>query len=121
MYLHNLLFLCTYAQNFLLQADLYVNTCGSDLVLKNGAMARSFLKAGGQALQDECNGYISQNGQISVGGVVLTKPGAIPCQGIIHTVGKEYNGKESEDVSFQLTQNKVLRYRSIISSFLHVW
>ena len=90
----------TYAQTFLLQADLYVNTCGSDLVLKNGAVARSFLKAGGQALQDECNAYVSQNGQIPVGGVVLTKSGAIQCLGIIHTVGTEYTGKNSEDVSF---------------------
>ena len=82
---------------FLSQADLYVNTCGSDLVLKNGAVTRSFLKAGGQALQDECNAYISQNGQIPVGGVVLTKPGAIPCLGIIHTVGTEYTGKKAEE------------------------
>lgn len=105
MHLHNHYCLCScclakYAEIFLLQADLYVNTCGSDLVLKNGAVARSFLKAGGQALQDECNAYISQHGQIPVGGVILTKPGAIPCLGIIHTVGREYTGKKSEDVSF---------------------
>ena len=42
---------------FMLQADLYVNTVGSDLVLKNGAVVYSFLKAGGQALQDECDAY----------------------------------------------------------------
>ena len=86
-------------ETFLLQADLYVNTVGADLVLKNGAMARSFLKAGGQALQDECDAYINQYGQVPVGGVVVTKPGAIPCLGIIHTVGTEYSGKNSEDVS----------------------
>lgn len=78
---------------------MYVNSVGSDLVLKNGAVALSFLKAGGQALQDECDAYISQHGQVPTAGVVITKPGAIPCLGIIHTVGVEYGGKQSEDVS----------------------
>ena len=85
---------------FTLQADLYVNTVGSNLVLKNGAVAYSFLKAGGQALQDECDAYIRQHGQVPVAGTVIAKPGVIPCLGIIHTVGTEYTGKQSEDVSF---------------------
>jgi len=70
--------------------------------LKNGAVSRSFLKAGGQALQDECNAYIAQHGQVPIAGAVVTKPGAIPCLGIIHTVGAEYKGKQSEDVSYTM-------------------
>lgn len=73
---------------------------GSDLMLNNSGVAQSFLKAGGQALQDECDAYVRQHGQVPVAGAVVTKPGAIPCLGIIHTVGTEYTGKQSEDVSF---------------------
>ena len=69
-------------------------------MLNNKGVAQSFFKAGGQALQDECNAYISQQGQVRIPGTVVTKPGAIPCLGIIHTVGREYTGKQSEDVSF---------------------
>jgi len=72
-------------------------------VLSNGAVSRSFLKAGGKALQKECRSYISQYGNVPVGSIVFTKPGAIPnCQGIIHTVGTEYDGKHSEGVSFNI-------------------
>ena len=60
-------------------------------MLKNGAVSCAFLKAGGQALQDECNDYVASHGCLPVGGVVGTKPGAIPCMGIIHTVGSTYN------------------------------
>ena len=79
-----------------------MNTVGTDLVLKNGAVSRAFLKAGGQALQDECNDYVASRGNLPVAGVVLTKPGAIPCKGIIHTVGSTYsdvNKKLSEEVN----------------------
>ena len=78
-----------------------MNTVGTDLVLKNGAVSRAFLKAGGQALQDECNNYVASHGCLSVGGVVVTKPGAIPCKHIIHTVGSTYNTsneKQSKEV-----------------------
>ena len=69
-------------------------------MLNNSGVAQSFLKAGGQALQDECDAYVRQHGQVPVAGEVVTKPGAIPCLGIIQTVGTEYTGKQSEDVSF---------------------
>lgn len=67
-------------------------------MLSNGAVSRSFLKASGESLQKECKSYVRQHGNVPVGSVVLTKPGAIPCQGIIHTVGTEYDGKHSEEV-----------------------
>lgn len=90
-----------------LQADVYVNSVGTNLVLNNGAVSRSFLNAGGQALQDECDHYISQHGCVPVGSVIVTKPGAIRCQGIIHTVGTTYDGKHSEGVSYYTCVNKM--------------
>ena len=87
---------------------MYVNTVGSDLMQNNSGVAQSFLKAGGQALQDECEVYVRQHGQVPVAGAVVTKPGAIPCLGIIHTVGTEYTGKQSEDVSFCQYSKKII-------------
>ena len=68
-----------------------MNTVSNDLVLSNGAVSRSILRAGGPVLQDECNQYISSNGKPQIGGVVVTGPGNIPCKHIIHTVGAKYN------------------------------
>ena len=81
---------------------------GSDLMLNNSGVALSFLKAGGQALQDECDAYVRQHGQVPVAGAVVTKPGAIPCLGIIHTVGTEYTGKQPKDVSFCQYSKKII-------------
>ena len=85
-----------------------MNTVGTDLVLKNGAVSRAFLKAGGQALQDECDDYIASHGSLPVAAVVVTKPGAIPCMGIMHTVGMTYsaiNPKQSKEVKYILCTN----------------
>ena len=82
-----------------MQADIYVNTVGTDLLLGNGAVSRSFLQAGGQALQDECKLHVKQHGSVPVGNIIVTKPGAIVCEKIIHTVGTKYDGKKSEGVS----------------------
>ena len=78
---------------------MYVNTASNDLNLNNGAVAKSLLKAGGQALQDECTSYVSQNGNMSAGGVVVTGPGKLPCKRVVHTVGMLYNGSQSEKVT----------------------
>ena len=80
-------------------ADIYVNTAGESLNLRQGAVAASFLKAGGQDLQDECTAYVTKYGTVRCGEVVVTKPGAIQCSKIIHTVGPVYNGKASEKVT----------------------
>ena len=84
-----------------------MNTVGTDLVLKNGAVSRAFLKAGGQALQDECDDYIASHGSLPVAAVVVTKPGAIPCKEIMRTVGMTYstiNPTQSKEVSIFYVQ-----------------
>ena len=78
---------------------MYVNTASHDLNLTNGAVAKSLLKAGGQALQDECTSYVTQNGSLSAGSVVVTGPGKLPCRRVVHTVGMPHNGSQSEKVT----------------------
>ena len=82
-----------------MQADIYVNSVGSNLLLGNSAISNSFLQNGGQALQDECKLHVSQHGSVQVGDIADTKPGAIRCQRIIHAVGTTYDGEHSEKVS----------------------
>ena len=78
---------------------MYVNTASNDLNLNNGAVAKSLLKAGGQVLQDECTSYVTQNGNLSAGDVVVTGPGKLSCKKVVHTVGMLYNGSQSEKVT----------------------
>ena len=78
---------------------MYVNTASNDLNLSNGAVANSLLKAGGQALQDECTSYVMQNGKLSPGDVVVTGPGKLSCKKVVHTVGMPHNGIQSEKVN----------------------
>ena len=88
-----------------LQAEVYVNTTSNDLKLSNGAVSQSILNEGGQALQNECDQYISQHGNVSFGDIVITGPGNIPCKHIIHTVGSNYdssNSVQSEKVLYKL-------------------
>ena len=87
---------------------MYVNTAGESLNLQQGAVATSFLKAGGQNLQDECNAYVRKNGKVPCGEVVVTGPGAIQCKKIIHTIGPVYSGKVSEKVTTVKVNNNKL-------------
>jgi O-acetyl-ADP-ribose deacetylase (regulator of RNase III) len=72
------------------QADVYVNTAHCTLSLKHGAVAQTLLKAGGPALQAECNQYIAQHGNIPDWGYAVTGGGNLKCKHIIHAVGSQY-------------------------------
>ena len=81
----------------LCQAEAYVNTTSNDLVLSNGAVSNSILKAAGQTLQDECSKHVSKNGRVQVGDIVVTGAGNIPCKHIIHTAGSNYDSSNPAD------------------------
>lgn len=81
-----------------MQADIYVNSVGDNLDLSSGAVSQSLLRAGGQALKNQCAAYIASNGNVRIGGAVVTGPGSIRCKKIIHTVGAIYDGRRSEQV-----------------------
>ena len=61
------------------------------MVLSNGEVSKSILRAGGQTVQDECKEYVSTNGNVQPGNIAVTGPGNIPCKFIIHTAGANYN------------------------------
>ena len=76
-----------------IQADVYVNTAHNTLNLKHGAVAKSLLKAGGAALQAECDGYIAKHGYIPEWGYAVTGGGELKCKCIIHAVAAFYGGR----------------------------
>ena len=77
---------------------MYVNSASGSLDLSSGAIAKGLLKAGGSALQDECNKYRSQNGDVPVWNIATTGGAGLKCEHVIHTVGGQYNGAASEMV-----------------------
>ncbi len=80
------------------QADVYVNTTNHSLDLSRGAVAQSLLKAGGPALQDECNTYHRTNGDVAVWDIATTGGASLKCKHVIHTVGGQYEGAVSQQV-----------------------
>ena len=71
-------------------------------------VSKHLLAKGGQPLQDECNRYVSINGEVQAGNVVVTAPGKISCKHIIHTVGRNYdifNTSKSAKVYIYAKQN----------------
>lgn len=79
------------------QAEAYVNTTSSDLVLTSGAVSKSILNAAGQTLQDECSKHVSSNGKLQPGDIVVTGAGNIPCKHIIHTAGSNYDNSNTSN------------------------
>ena len=77
---------------------MYVNTAHNKLDLRNGAVAQSLLKAGGSALQDECDQVVASRGTIPYWDFATTTGGNLLCQHIIHTVGQQYAGGKSRQV-----------------------
>ena len=80
---------------------MYVSPAHDSLDLRYGAVAASLLKAGGQALQDECTAYVTKYGSVPVGKVAVTRPGLLTtCKWIFHVVGLKYDRKSSEQVHY---------------------
>ena len=77
-----------------MQADVYVNTAHTTLNLKHGAVAQTLLKAGGPALQAECDGYIAKHGYVPEWGYAVTGGGKLQCKYIIHAVAAFYRASQ---------------------------
>ncbi|CAH1257722.1 PARP14 [Branchiostoma lanceolatum] len=74
------------------QADVLVNTVGTDLVLSQGGVACAFLKAGGPQLQQLC----SAHGKAKPGDVVPTSSaGGLLCQQVYHAVISRWNNTDT--------------------------
>lgn len=63
--------------------DAVVNAANNHLVL-GGGVAGAIRRAGGPAIQQECDAYVRAHGAIRVGEAVATGGGALPVSWVIH-------------------------------------
>lgn len=89
------------------KTEAYVNSPPSNLCLDNGPIARSLRDVGGPSFVDACNRYVREKGDIGVGCVGTTVGGNLQCKHVIHAVGMQYKGRDSERSMDQLVR-KVL-------------
>lgn len=79
--------------------DTIVNPANSHLA-HGGGLAAIISRSAGPSLDDACNEIIMQQGQVPVGGAVLTVAGNLPFKGIIHAVGPRMgSGDELDKIS----------------------
>ena len=90
-----------------------MNTTASSLVLSNGAVSNSLLKAGGQGLQDVCTAHVQQHGNVKEWSFATTGPGNLKCKHVIHTVGANHNGPGG-------SAEKVIKYDNIYT-YVHMY
>ena len=78
--------------------DTIVNPANSHLA-HGGGLAAIISRTAGPELDEACNEIIMQQGQVPVGGAVLTVAGKLPFKGIIHAVGPRMGtGDELEKI-----------------------
>ncbi|XP_046334977.2 protein mono-ADP-ribosyltransferase PARP15-like [Haliotis rufescens] len=79
-----------------LQADVLVNTTGTDVNLLAGTVSYTFLEAGGKRLQEELTRACPSG--LKVGGVAETTGGKLQCQKVFHVVLKQWmNNKDTAE------------------------
>ncbi|XP_046561317.1 protein mono-ADP-ribosyltransferase PARP14-like [Haliotis rubra] len=76
------------------QADVLVNTTGTDVNLLAGTVSYTFLEAGGKELQEDLTKACPSG--LEVGGIAQTKGGKLQCQKVFHVVLKPWMNKNDE-------------------------
>jgi O-acetyl-ADP-ribose deacetylase (regulator of RNase III) len=71
--------------------DAIVNAANPSL-LGMGGVSGAILRAGGQAILEECKGIIEKHGRLPTGKAVITTSGNLKARSVIHTVGPVWHG-----------------------------
>ncbi|CAC5424295.1 Protein mono-ADP-ribosyltransferase PARP15 [Mytilus coruscus] len=79
-----------------LDIDVIVNGANKDLK-HSGGLAKVLITKGGKSIQDECDLFISNSGQLSEGECYCSKPGTLKCQMIVHAVGPSWQGGSNRE------------------------
>lgn len=61
-----------------------VNRIRGDLNLASGAASKALLQAAGMSLQDECDKYRQEHGELMIGDFLVTDGGDLCCQYVFH-------------------------------------
>ena len=92
--------------------DVIVNSANKNLKHNSTGVAKAILDAGGEAIQEECDGFIVELGSILEGQVVTTTAGKLPFKKVIHAVGPFWRKEAARERSMGKTpkEERVLRY-----------
>ena len=92
--------------------DVIVNSANKNLKHNSTGVAKAILDAGGEAIQEECDGFIVELGSILEGQVVTTTAGKLPFKKVIHAVGPFWRKEAARQKSMGKTpkEERVLRY-----------
>ncbi|XP_071113095.1 uncharacterized protein [Haliotis cracherodii] len=85
------------------QADVLVNTTGTDVNLLAGTVSYTFLEAGGKRLQEELTRACPSG--LKVGGIAQTTGGKLQCQKVFHVVLRQWMNKN--DAAESILKNVV--------------
>lgn len=92
-------------------------------------MAGAIRRAGGPSIQDECDVWLAEHGEVETGGVAWTGAGHMPCRVVIHAVGPVYSERRHEQCVDELrrcTLNSLnaaesLKLAYVVSRFCLAW
>ena len=77
------------------EADAIVNAANGRLRL-GGGVAGAVRKRGGPAIQEECDRWVSEHGEVPVGGAAITGAGDLAARHVIHAVGPVWGTGDEE-------------------------
>nr|XP_048310125.1 protein mono-ADP-ribosyltransferase PARP14-like isoform X1 [Myodes glareolus] len=77
-------------------ADVVVNAANENLK-HLGGLALALSNAAGPELQAECDKIVRKNGMVLPGIAVISKPGKLPCQYVVHAVGPRWNRNKAQE------------------------
>lgn len=78
------------------QVDAIVNAANSRLQ-HGGGVAAAIVRAGGNTIQEQSNGWFEQHGPVPPGGAAVTTAGAMAATHVIHVVGPIYTGGQDNE------------------------
>ena len=101
------------------KADIIVNPANSRLWL-GGGVAGAILSAGGNSIQDECDRYVREYGNLCDGEVITTGAGKLSCKKIIHAVGPSWPRDTREIGEQELSQNRKMSIEALTEVMVNV-
>ena len=80
-----------------IQVDVIVNAANTSL-LGGGGVDGAIHRVGGAEILEDCKIIRARQGKCKVGEAVITKAGKLKAKAVIHTVGPNWNGGNSDEV-----------------------
>jgi len=81
-----------------MDVDVIVNAANERLA-HGGGLALAIVRAGGDVIQQESDGWVLEHGPLHPGIAAVTGSGSLPCQAVVHVAGPVYKeGRDNEEL-----------------------